>query len=249
MDRLNQDEQRALVGELLVAVKRVTPEWTNPTDHDPGVTLLELFAWLLDIVQFQDTTASDSKRAVLNQVLEKINALPRVCTGTGGLTRPRYFTGQLLTEADFQLEQDYVRGKIRRHNQCLFGSGIVTGLSVALESSSVANDQPVIVISPGCAIDCNGEQLTVCEPLRCSLHTSDTGGYVSVRYFEQVIGPVTSVGGSNESSRIEEGVAVDFEQIVPFGCVTIARLERIGGKWIVDSHFQPDTIRSGVSRK
>ena len=60
MDRLNQDEQRALVGELLAAVKRVTPEWTNPTDHDPGVTLLELFAWLLDIVQFQDTTASDS---------------------------------------------------------------------------------------------------------------------------------------------------------------------------------------------
>ena len=36
-------------------------------------------------------------------------------------TRVRYFDGQLLSTADFQTEQDYVRGRFRRLHRWLHG--------------------------------------------------------------------------------------------------------------------------------
>jgi hypothetical protein len=243
MGRLTGDKQRVLAGEFMAAVTRIAPEWTNQPDPDPGVTLVELFAWLLDNLAFGETTASERKRAVLRQALEKLNALLRDnCTSTNDLTRPRYFTGQLLTAADFQAEQDYVREKVRRHNRCMFGFGVVTGLQVTLESNSETSDQPLVTISPGCAIDPNGEQITVCERLCCTLHPHTSAGYVIVRYCEQTINPVP-VDGSSECSRIEEGVAVEFEPNLPTDGVAIARLEHIEGKWMLDSQFRHHTIR------
>jgi hypothetical protein len=244
MARLTEEEQRALAGEFLAAVKRLVPEWTNPPDSDPGVTLLELFAWLLDNLQFEQATPSDRKRAALRQVLEKLSAFSRdSCTSKGGLTRPRYFTGKLLTEGDFQGEQDYVREKMRRHNRCLFGFGVVTGLQVTLESNSETNEQLVVTVSPGCAIDANGEQITVCEPLRCTLPTRISAGYVIARYFEQAVDPLpTVVDGSIECSRIQEGVAVEFEQNMPTDGVALAHLEQVDGKWRLDLQFRCHTI-------
>ncbi|ACK70160.1 conserved hypothetical protein [Gloeothece citriformis PCC 7424] len=43
-DRLYQD----LVEECLLRIPRYCPEWTNYNPSDPGVTLIELFAWLTD---------------------------------------------------------------------------------------------------------------------------------------------------------------------------------------------------------
>lgn len=243
MARLSEDEQRALASEFVVAVQKIAPEWTNPPDTDPGVTLLELFAWLLDQLQFVQTTASDRKTAVLRQALERLNALLRnSCVSTCGLTRPRYFTGRLLTAADFQAEQDYLREKLRRHTRCLFGFGVVTGLEVALASSSGASQQPVVTVSPGCAIDRNGDVITICEPLLCTLHTRISSGYVVARYFEQAVDPVPAADGSTECSRIEEGAAIEFEQTLPADGVALARLERKDGRWILDSRFPPHSI-------
>jgi hypothetical protein len=250
MNRLTEDGQRRLVGELVEVVKRLTPEWTSSPDHDPGITFFELFAWLADIVQFQQTTASVRKRVVLARVLEKLKALSRDdCANRDGLTRPRYFAGQLLTASDFQTEQDYFREKIRRQNRCMYGYGIVSGLQVTLDSDSAAGKHPVIRITPGCAIDRNGELLTVCEPLRCALNACEPSGYVIVRFFEATIDPLFTAAGANEPSRIKEEVSIDFVKDVPTGSVAIARLERAGGTWLLDSVFQPNTITRGISAK
>ncbi|MFN6068134.1 MAG: putative baseplate assembly protein, partial [Pseudanabaena sp.] len=37
-----------LVNECLLRIPRYCPEWTNYNPSDPGVTLIELFAWLTD---------------------------------------------------------------------------------------------------------------------------------------------------------------------------------------------------------
>jgi predicted phage baseplate assembly protein len=37
-----------LVDECLLRIPRYCPEWTNHNPSDPGVTLIELFAWLTD---------------------------------------------------------------------------------------------------------------------------------------------------------------------------------------------------------
>lgn len=48
-DRSYQD----LVDEVLARVPAHTPEWTQPRTGDPGVTLVELFAWLADTVLYR----------------------------------------------------------------------------------------------------------------------------------------------------------------------------------------------------
>ena len=86
------------------------------------------------------------------------------CGGAGcgschaqGVVRPRFFAGQLLTEDDLQLLTDYVGQKNRLHNRHLFGSGVVCGLEV---SCHPCRDGRVIV-HPGYALDCCGNDLTL----------------------------------------------------------------------------------------
>jgi hypothetical protein len=42
----------ALVEESMKLIPRHAPEWTDHNRHDPGITLLELFAWLTEMQQF-----------------------------------------------------------------------------------------------------------------------------------------------------------------------------------------------------
>ena len=54
MARLSNADQQALVNEFVASVKKFTPEWTaQSTDSDPGITLLQLFAWLGDVLSFE----------------------------------------------------------------------------------------------------------------------------------------------------------------------------------------------------
>jgi hypothetical protein len=52
------------------------------------------------------------------------------CIDAGKLQRLNYFYGQLLGVQDFQIEQDYFRDKLKLHNRCLHGYGVVCGLLV-----------------------------------------------------------------------------------------------------------------------
>jgi hypothetical protein len=46
------------------------------------------------------------------------------------LRRLNYFFGQMLNVQDFQTEQNFFREKLKLHNRCLHGYGVVCGLSV-----------------------------------------------------------------------------------------------------------------------
>lgn len=48
-----------LVEECLLRIPRYCPEWTNYNPSDPGITLIELFAWLTD------------------QMMQRFNQVPR----------------------------------------------------------------------------------------------------------------------------------------------------------------------------
>jgi hypothetical protein len=81
-----------------------------------------------------------------------------VCLGLAALERPRFFAGQLLTEADLTAAQDYVRAKSRLHNRYLHGSGVVCGLQVVCDEC-----RGWISVKPGYAIDPCGEDIVVSE--------------------------------------------------------------------------------------
>lgn len=53
------------------------------------------------------------------------------------MKRVRYFPGQVLSTADFETEQSYLRAKRRPHNRWLHGWGVVGGLTVSVGRSEV----------------------------------------------------------------------------------------------------------------
>jgi hypothetical protein len=82
-----------------------------------------------------------------------------VCSAceTASFVRPRFFAGQLLTEDDLGMLIDYTVAKQRFHNARLFGEGVVCGLTVECGPC----DSTQIVVQPGYALDCCGNDLVL----------------------------------------------------------------------------------------
>jgi hypothetical protein len=89
---------------------------------------------------------------------------PCPACGPQCLCRPRFFAGQLLTEADLNALQDYVIEKDRRHNRYLHGWGVVCGLEVVCHPCPGS-----VTIRPGYAIGPYGEEIVVPGEYRLDL--------------------------------------------------------------------------------
>ncbi len=72
--------------------------------------------------------------------------------------RLNYYYGQLLGAADFLAEQQYFREKLRLHNRCLHGYGVVCGLEVIVPPPGVTAQ---LQVTAGMAIDSDGNELVV----------------------------------------------------------------------------------------
>lgn len=164
------------------------------------------------------------------------------------LKRNRFFTGKLLTAEDLELEQEYFRERLKRHNRYLHGFGVVFGLEVSKRGSAV-------VISPGLAIDCLGNEIVVPEPLEQALPGSNVGStlFLNISYVERETDPVANPSpncAEMENSRIEESAAAVFEKgnanqghrhfkgrwraCGKSHGLTIARLRFGSGQWRID---------------
>ena len=102
------------------------------------------------------------------------------------LSRPRYFTGKLLTADDFNQEQTYVVEKFKRHNRSLHGFGVVSGLRVTTSKGKIK-------VSAGMALDCEGNEIIIPSDQTLSPPAFDSKvAFVTVKYsehFEGVIPP------------------------------------------------------------
>lgn len=58
-----------LVDELVSRIPAHTPEWTNPRLGDPGRTLIELFAWLVDTLLYRANLIPERQRLVFLKLL------------------------------------------------------------------------------------------------------------------------------------------------------------------------------------
>ena len=82
-----------------------------------------------------------------------------------GLHRPvrnAYFDGRLLDSRAFTAEQDYIRGHRHMHNAMLHGTGTVCGLRL-IQHPTPGCRREYLVIEPGLAIDCCGQEIVVHE--------------------------------------------------------------------------------------
>jgi hypothetical protein len=107
------------------------------------------------------------------------------CAGLECLDRTRFFSGQLLTEADLNNEQSYWLAKSRLHNRYLIGWGIVCGLQVSCsECNGWVNIAPGYAIDP-CGNDiivCSGQSFNVLKAIQACCAPSATPNCAPLRY-------------------------------------------------------------------
>ena len=173
------------------------------------------------------------------------------------LTRPRLFSGKLITPEDLELEQQYFREKLKRHNRSLHGFGIVSGLKVTTKSGQ-------IIVEPGLALDCEGNELvietvqSIVPPSTADRHTA----FVNVCFFEEcvlTIPPGGAEGASNVASTITESFMLALAQencnrghrhlrARWLACgrphaLTIAKLRKHSQGWRVDRGYRAPTVK------
>lgn len=171
------------------------------------------------------------------------------------MKRVRYFDGMLLSTADLQTEQQYLREKQKMHNRCLHGFGVVRGLDVSIFKG-------VIRISPGLALSCTGDKITLGERVEAPLPQTKNNAYLAICYQERDVDPVPApAGGGVENSRIEETYEISFQEHDPchgharaksarsraLGCgkghpIAIAKLTHGKEGWRIDHEFQPPRV-------
>jgi len=241
MTVLPDDQWRLLVDELAARVAAYTPEWTTSNDSDPGVTLLELFAFLSENLLLRAVRIPERGSSAAARTIAALTTLSP-CGGSTGLVRNHYFSGRLLTAEDLETEQRYFLDKHRRHNLSLHGTGIVNGLTVALDST----DGTSITVSPGLAVSPKGDEISVPSPVVCEVEQSTSPCFVALRYVERFvdIGPTITGDPMLGVTRIAEGFVVTFETTISATAVTLARLTRDGNRWCADESFQPARVRT-----
>lgn len=125
--------------------------------------------------------------------------------------RNRYYTGKMLTSADFLTEQAYMNNKRRFLNNLLFGAGIVCGCSV------YSLDDLSIFVESGFAIDHLGHEIIIDNSVVRKLsaingfdHISSDRLSLCLRYREEQVHPVYSIkkqgnGQEFEYNHVKEG--------------------------------------------
>jgi hypothetical protein len=120
------------------------------------------------------------------------------------LKRLRFFSGQLLAAESFALEQNYFREKLKRHNCALHGFGIVSGLKVIVDAGQ-------IVVEPGLALDCQGNELVVANAVVVSPAAFDwPSAYVQVGYAEEYTDLIPATGLAD--STLTDAVQLDLQE-------------------------------------
>lgn len=83
------------------------------------------------------------------------------CGGLHTLCRPRFFAGQLLTEADLNRLDRYITEKNRLHNRYLHGWGVACGLEVVCSVCQPDGNRGKVLVKPGYALSPCGNDIVV----------------------------------------------------------------------------------------
>jgi hypothetical protein len=121
------------------------------------------------------------------------------------LRRLNYTSGQLLTAESLQTEQDYFRSRQQRHNRWLHGAGVVTGLAVTVDRTGRQ-----VIVQPGYALDCAGNELLVESPCAFELAFEDDLLFLALLYQERLAEPVPAPGGLDEGEQFLYAVIEEY---------------------------------------
>jgi hypothetical protein len=170
------------------------------------------------------------------------------------LKRLGYFIGQVLTADELQLEQKYFIEKHKLHNRALHGFGIVSGLKVTVGGG-------LIIVAPGLAIDCDGNELVVDSEQTIAPSGLDDQriAYLGIRYLEKCVDPVPAASGGEAGSHIQESFELTLAPensnrghrhsrgrwlpCAQLHALTIAKLKATAHGWRVDRRYRPPMMK------
>ncbi len=252
MRALSERQLQEAAAALLTQVRAAAPEWTDFNDSDPGITLLQLFAFVTESLLSRQSQIPPRGAEAARRLARAASALTVADSPEAdcGVQRVNYFAGQLLNAKDFADEQDYFRARLRRGNRLLHGSGVVSGLGVSVAPGGGAPSQSVLV-EPGFALDPRGEEIEVCQRTAAPLPPGGKQLFAQLLFAERPTSPVpvptstgvATSGDQQQFSRVEEKFAVVLAPAVQAGAVPIARLTFSRGRWRLDRRFQPPEVR------
>ena len=238
-----------LARDLQRALTRVAPDWKDAGPQDPGITVMELMAYVLDELQSRSDALDPRVRLLARRVAERASALaaaPDNSDCAGALQRVNYVSGMLLGVDDFRVEQDYFRSRLNRRNRLLHGSGIVDGLAVTVEAGT--NGSPQVTLAPGFALDRHGNEICVDAPVVLALPAQAAALFVQLSYAEQPCGrvpvansnPLDTTGDATtaQATRIAETFNATLAAEPSVDAVVVARLRQVRGRWRVDKGFK-----------
>ena len=225
------------------------PGWTDRNDADPGMTVLELMAYLGESPLVGRVTIERGSEAVARvlSALERVGTIEQetsvaLAESWSGTKRPNYFFGKVLNVQDFTEEQNYLLQKHRLHLRTLHGSGIVQGLEVSSDGQGTS-----ISIAPGLAIDSQGREVQLNDELTLTVPATTTSPTcIVLQYAERFVDPVPVPGPEDEMtkpSRVEEGCQVVLAEKPCDDGVVLARLINDQGVWRIDALFVPTRAR------
>ncbi len=153
--------------------------------------------------------------------MQRSNTRPLIAnmTSDNQLKRIKYQYGMVLSAADFTAEQEYFLRKQRRHNRYLHGWGVVFGMSVSVVDGEV-------LVEPGMAIDCAGNEIFLEIREKCNLPMGPSRLYVVVEHCESDADPIPVSNADDVEqtplahSRVLEGARVyvtDHDPILDHG--------------------------------
>jgi hypothetical protein len=248
--RMNDPRARqwlTLTAALDRTMRKHAPGWTDHNERDPGVTIIEVMAYLANGLELYSTGPGRDATTV-SRIIRALEAYQQSQPGSVavhehwcGVTRPRFVSGQVLTDDDLRDEQEYHRRKHRHHLQTLHGSGVVNGLQV-----QVGTDGVTITIAPGLAVDNTGEEICLHDKSTLTIPSNSPSAVsVVVEYAERLVKPVPVPSEEGmEPSRIEEGCKIRFSPGTGGARVEIARLIREANVWRLDPSFVPIRLAS-----
>jgi hypothetical protein len=245
----NEEFYRELASEIRSRIPAIAPNWTEPSHSDPGITILQMFAFITESMLSRPKSLAPSGAAMAHRLAVAAGALAARSAQSEacGVQRVNYFAGQLLDSRDFVAEQNYLRQRLRRHNRVLHGTGVVSGLGASIAADAGRKGQSVVV-KPGFALDPSGEEIEVCAQMTISLPGHGKTLFAQLLFSERAVAETPTVTNSvsepdRQFARVEESAEL---MLAPMQCehtVSLARLIFKAGKWHVDRTFKPKRAR------
>jgi hypothetical protein len=215
-----------LARDLAGVVRAHFPEWTGGASDDPGVTLLEAFAFLGEVLLFRAQELSDDAGTRVSELAAVALAALRTTDCPGGPLRDvRYFGGRRLRAQDFTVEQDATR-PLRRLLRALHGYGIVEGLDVTVHEGG-DGEAGRVAVGAGLAITRSGDIVELPQATDLAPPAYGDHAYVTLR------------PGGCGSGR---GEIVSAGEVDATG-IALARIVRTTSAWALDPTFAPERVR------